>query len=382
MKKDQEKLNLLNFVFLISTPVIALIGVPLYAYYHGFHWATVALFAFYMVATGISVTAGYHRLFAHRVYEAHPAVQIFFLLFGAAACENSVIAWSSGHRRHHAYTEQTADPYNINKGFFHAHMGWIFYDHQTDFDYTNVSDLRQNALIRWQNNYYWRIVILVGFLTPLALGGLWHDAVGTLLLVGVTRTVLVHHCTFFINSLCHYLGKQTYSTKLTARDSALMALLTYGEGYHNFHHYFQADYRNGVKWYQWDPTKWLIMTLAFVGLADKLQRVPDLQIFSARLSVEWELARKRLRSCSMQTRKRWEKMLGDAHDGVLQASARWDKLKADYQQAKKDSIQYHAELVQKLEQELSSAQQQLKVAQDRWMQLVRDTMSPQLLEAV
>src|SRR6185312_3004705 len=113
------------------------------------------------------------------------------------------------------------------------------------------------------------IAILMGFVLPTALGwmvGGWWTALGSLLIAGVARVVFVHHMTFFINSMCHTLGRQPYSSRCTARDSALMAWLTFGEGYHNFHHEYQHDYRNGVKPWQFDPTKWCIWLLYKTGL--------------------------------------------------------------------------------------------------------------------
>ena len=110
---------------------------------------------------------------------------------------------------------------------------------------------------------------------PLLLG-LWHgDIWGCLLLPGLLRLVVSHHVTFFINSLAHYWGSRPYTTENTARDNGILALLTYGEGYHNFHHIFQWDYRNGVRWFQYDPTKWWIAFCSFVGLAKALRRVPE-----------------------------------------------------------------------------------------------------------
>jgi stearoyl-CoA desaturase (delta-9 desaturase) len=120
---------------------------------------------------------------------------------------------------------------------------------------------------------------VIGF----AWGG-WRSALGAFLIAGVARLVILQHCTFCINSLCHYLGSRPYSSKCTARDSWLMAIVTLGEGYHNYHHEFQHDYRNGVKPWQIDPTKWLIWTLSRLGLVNKLRRVPSEKIVLAELA--------------------------------------------------------------------------------------------------
>src|SRR4029077_2279112 len=109
-------------------------------------------------------------------------------------------------------------------------------------------------------------------------------ALGAFLIAGVARIVVLQHCTFLINSACHTIGRQPYSTRCSARDSFFLALFTMGEGYHNYHHEFQHDYRNGVKPWQFDPTKWIIWTLAKVGLAWKLRRVPTEKILLSELS--------------------------------------------------------------------------------------------------
>jgi stearoyl-CoA desaturase (delta-9 desaturase) len=122
------------------------------------------------------------------------------------------------------------------------------------------------------------LAVLMGFGLPTLAGFLWDGGLGALggfLIGGVAKIVVLQHCTFLINSACHTMGRQPYSTRCSARDSFFMALFTFGEGYHNYHHEFQHDYRNGVKPWQWDPTKWLIWTLSKLGLASGLRRVPQ-----------------------------------------------------------------------------------------------------------
>ena len=144
----------------------------------------------------------------------------------------------------------------------------------------------------WQHKYTHWIGLVVGLIVPATLGYGYNSlmgldpmvgALGGFLIAGVTRIVIAQHCTFFINSLCHTVGKQPYSTKHSARDSAIMAFLTFGEGYHNYHHEFQHDYRNGVKPWQWDPSKWTIWTLSKLGLVEGLRRVPDSKILLAEM---------------------------------------------------------------------------------------------------
>jgi stearoyl-CoA desaturase (delta-9 desaturase) len=151
------------------------------------------------------------------------------------------------------------------------------------------------------------IAVLVAFVLPASIGfvwGGWKAALGAFLIAGVLRVVVLQHCTFCINSLCHYIGAQPYSSKCSARDSWLLALLTFGEGYHNYHHEFQHDYRNGVKPWQIDPTKWIIWTLSKIGLVSKLRRVPTEKIVLAELA---------------EAQRRLEATL--AHPGLTEATA-------------------------------------------------------------
>ena len=137
----------------------------------------------------------------------------------------------------------------------------------------------------WQHRYVHLLAVITSFGFPTLIGAWWDGWVGALggfLIGGVAKVVVVQHCTFFINSACHTVGRQPYSTRCSARDSFVMALLTFGEGYHNYHHEFQHDYRNGVKPWQWDPTKWAIWTLAKLKLAGSLRRVPNETIAAAK----------------------------------------------------------------------------------------------------
>ena len=153
--------------------------------------------------------------------------------------------------------------------------------------FDNVADLQKDPLVLWQHRYIHWIGTLVAFVLPAIIGlawGGWIAALGGFLIAGVARVVVLQHCTFCINSLCHYLGNRPYSSRCSARDSWLMAIVTFGEGYHNYHHEFQYDYRNGVKPWQFDPTKWLIWTLSKFGLVSKLRRVSREKILLAELA--------------------------------------------------------------------------------------------------
>jgi len=282
-KKLRQRINWTNTIFLLLTPIVGIGGLIFILTTGVLHWQTVLLSLFWLIASGLSITAGYHRLFAHRTYRANVLVRLFFILMGAAAFEGSVLEWSTDHRNHHRYTDTDRDPYDIKKGFWYAHIGWLFVLETELRDYSNVEDLSADPLIRFQHKYFSYIAIVVGFVFPTLLALLWGDPLGGLLIAGVFRTVLNQHFTFCINSVCHIFGKRTYSAEQSARDNWMTAFFTYGEGFHNFHHQFPIDYRNGIRAYHYDPSKWLIWGLSRVGLASDLKQVPLSRLMRYRL---------------------------------------------------------------------------------------------------
>lgn len=294
-----ERVDWINTGFLFIITLCALIATPIYLWHHGMDGFQLGMFLFYVIATGMSITLGYHRLFAHLSFKAKWPVRFFTLVFGACAFENSALHWVSDHRRHHKHVDHDDDPYDISKGFFWAHMGWILFKTLPEPPMDNVADLRKDRLVMWQFRWDKLIAVLVGLALPAGLGYLWNGADGALggfLIAGVLRVFVVQQSTFFINSLCHTIGGQPYSTKCSARDSFVMSLFTFGEGYHNYHHEFQHDYRNGVKPWNFDPTKWGIWILAKLGLATDLRRVADSKVLlaemaEARRRADQELAR-------------------------------------------------------------------------------------------
>ena len=274
-----------SIAFMLGIHLATVFVLPVYLYYHGVSALQWALFIFYALATSFSITVGYHRLFAHSTFKANPLLTFLILFFGAAAFEQSALKWSSQHRRHHQYTDTDKDPYNIKKGFFYAHMGWImFWKHSVNYD--NVKDLRKNRLIAHQHVHYQWWSMVAGVILPLAIGGLSGDMLGALLLSVSARLVFVFHSAFFINSFAHTFGTRPYDTTISAKDNWFGAVLTNGEGYHNFHHKFPNDYRNGIRWYHWDPSKWAIWMLSCLRLASELRKTPDSQIRQARLATQ------------------------------------------------------------------------------------------------
>ena len=271
---------------LLLTPVIGIAGTALYTWHRGFHVWMLALFLAMYAVVGLSICAGYHRLYSHKSYEGSAPLQILFAFFGAMAAQNSILWWSSSHRVHHQYVDRDWDPYNIQRGFWWAHIVWIFYRHPAPDAESNAPDLLKNRVVRWQDRWYRLILIAGGFGLPVAIGALFGDPLAGLLWGGFLRLVVVHHTTFFVNSLAHSVGKPTYNSEVSARDNWGVALLTLGEGYHSFHHRFPADFRNGIRWYHWDPAKWFIATMRVAGLASDLRATPRSLVEHARMAAE------------------------------------------------------------------------------------------------
>ena len=274
----------LNLLVFLLTFLIAVIGLPFYSYFYDFDAATIITFIIATGYCGMSITAGYHRLWSHRAYDTNIVFRIIFALGGTFSVQNSALHWCSDHRVHHKHVDDNGvDPYSAKMGFWYSHIGWILREYQAHryHDYKNVKDLQRDPVVMWQHKNYLSLVLLTNLGIPILFGLINGNIIGSILLIGFLRLVISHHVTFFINSLAHMWGSQPYNDKNTAKDNPLVALLTYGEGYHNFHHAFQADYRNAIKWWQFDPTKWFIKSMSWLGLTKNLKKTPEEKIVKA-----------------------------------------------------------------------------------------------------
>ncbi|RKP12734.1 hypothetical protein BJ684DRAFT_22973 [Piptocephalis cylindrospora] len=266
--------NYLHLFLLTLTPCIAL-------------RPTVIFSIIYYWFTGLGITAGYHRYWSHRSYDATPIMRLGLMFAGSGAFEGSIQWWSRGHRAHHRHTDTDKDPYSALKGLFWSHIGWMIYRQPySEIGYADIRDLKADRIVAWQHRNYLPVAIFAAFIFPTLVAGFgWGDWAGGYFYAGVLRLVLVHHATFCINSLAHYLGDTVYDDLLTARDNIFTALVTFGEGYHNFHHEFPMDYRNAIRWYEYDPTKWLIRTCAFLGLAYDLRTFPHNEVAKGKVTM-------------------------------------------------------------------------------------------------
>jgi len=367
MKKPP--LILTNVLVFIISGAIAFIGVPLWVAYQGIDWAEIgtALFLFYF--TGMSITAGYHRLWSHKTYDANPVVRVILAIGGAMALQNSILHWSSDHRIHHRHVDDNdKDPYSAKKGLWFAHIGWMLREYQAKRydDYSNCKDLQKDKVVMWQHNHYLPIMLIANFGITAFLGYLNGDVLGMVLIAGVLRLVLVHHVTFFINSLAHFWGSQPYTDKNTARDNGVLAFFTFGEGYHNYHHIFEYDYRNGIRWYQFDPTKWLIKGLSLVGLTTNLRKVPEERIEKALAAMQLQRASEQV--SVLPNAEEMMKTIQDEYDLLMQRMSEYYATKKRVMRIKKKTLKRSLEGL-----ELAYKYKELKhafaVQKEKWVQL-------------
>ena len=363
-------LSSLNISFLIAVHVLGIGGLVSYLLIHGLSQAALVIGLVWTQLTILAISAGYHRLYSHRSYEANAVFEFLLLCFGAAAFQNSVLAWSADHRRHHKFVDTDRDPYNAKRGFWHSHIGWVLQKTRPAVELHPVPDLARMALVRWQHRYYPVIGGVVGFVIPWLLGWSFGDPWGGLIVGGIFRLVVTYHATFSINSFAHWLGAQPYSDANTSRDSAITALITMGEGYHNYHHTFPLDYRNGARAYQFDPTKWLIRALAAIGVTRNLRRAPLPLVERAR----WLMEQKKLAARPIPPEVEKEaSTLGPVIDDRL---TRWQELVSRYESMRREQDRQAREVVRQLARQARGVRQEFEALHAQWRDLLRRAPSP------
>ncbi|RYP51426.1 hypothetical protein DL768_003212 [Monosporascus sp. mg162] len=276
-----KHVNWLNTYFIIIVPLMGMVG----AYFTPLQLKT-AIFAFlYYFNSGLGITAGYHRLWSHTSYKATLPLKIWLAAMGSAAVEGSARWWSREHRAHHRYTDTEKDPYSVRKGLLYSHIGWmVMKQNPKRVGRTDISDLNDDPVVVWQHKNYLKCVITMALVVPTLVCGLgWGDWRGGFIYGGILRIFVVQQATFCVNSLAHWLGDQPFDDRNSPRDHVITALVTLGEGYHNFHHEFPSDYRNAIQWWQYDPTKWTIWLWKQIGLAYDLKQFRQNEIEKGRV---------------------------------------------------------------------------------------------------
>ncbi|KAJ5642189.1 hypothetical protein N7490_006189 [Penicillium lividum] len=311
--------NWINTSLILIVPLFGCIA----AFFTELRLATAVWAIVYYFWTGLGITAGYHRLWAHRSYEASVPLRIFLACVGGGAVQGSIRWWSSKHRAHHRWTDTVKDPYSVRKGVWYSHFMWmVMKQNPKDQGRTDISDFNQDPIVVWQHKNYGMFILSFGVLFPMTVAGLgWGDWKGGLVYAGILRFLFVQQATFCVNSLAHWLGDQPFDDRNSPRDHVVTALVTLGEGYHNFHHEFPSDYRNAIEWWQYDPTKWSIWMWKQLGLASNLKqfraneiekgRVQQLQkkVDQKRAKLDWGVPLEQLPVVS------WDDFLVEAQSG-------------------------------------------------------------------
>jgi stearoyl-CoA desaturase (delta-9 desaturase) len=252
-----------------SIPFWAVHALPLLAIFTGVTWTAVALLVVTYWARMFFITGGYHRYFSHRSYKLNRFWQFWMAFGGTTAAQKGPLWWAGHHRHHHTWSDTERDIHSPLRGFWWSHVGWILCPRYNETPTERIKDFAKYPELRFINKYDW--------LGPWALGiacyliGGWSG-----LLIGFfLSTVLLWHSTFLVNSLAHVMGRRRYATEDTSKNSALIAIATMGEGWHNNHHYYQASARQGFFWWEWDPTYYVLKSLSFVGIVRDLKAPPE-----------------------------------------------------------------------------------------------------------
>lgn len=234
-----------------------------------FSWANlIVAFSLYVV-TGVGITFGYHRLLAHKSFDAHPIVEILAVLAGALALQGSPVEWVADHRIHHKYSDTDRDKHNSKWGFWWSHMSWIFRDFRMSKLETRLrTNLSRKKLLTFFSNTYILWQIALG-LVLLYFGG-WSMVIWGIFF----RTVFLYHATWLVNSATHKWGYRHFESGDDSRNTWWVGLLAFGEGWHNTHHAHQTSPRHGLLWWEVDVTWYLIWILSKLKLVTNLKKIP------------------------------------------------------------------------------------------------------------
>ena len=278
-------------VWFSAVHFLGLVVAPAYLVFVQFSWQTL-LMAFVLRSVSLlAIRAGVHTLTCHNGFKAVWIYEAWVMLFFSAAFQYSALVWAYFHRLHHAYEDGPKDPYSVKHGFWWAHFFWILrtVTDENTFEERYVRDLKQNKLVMWQKKYNYRLAFLMGLALPTALGSLWGDAWGGLLVGGFLGLMVQSHCTWSVNSIAHTYGKSRYVPSDTARSNLLIALPTAGEGRaHDRHHLAEEDPIIDPRPWSLDVGKYFIYFCEFVGLIKRgsLRRVPEEEVWRrARLKI-------------------------------------------------------------------------------------------------
>jgi stearoyl-CoA desaturase (delta-9 desaturase) len=247
-----------------------------------------AILAVMYSLTAVGITVGFHRLLTHRAFQTHAWLRCTLAVLGSMAVEGPVIDWVADHRKHHTFADDDGDPHSPHagqgkgvggamKGLWHAHTGWLFSTHGQASSKRFAPDLLEEPAMRRINKAFPLIALAtlaIPFLAGLALsGGSPMAGLSALLWGGFVRIFLVHHITWSINSICHFFGRRRFDTEDRSTNVFWLALPSLGEAWHHNHHAFPRSAFHGLRWWELDPSGWLILAMAKLKLAWDVVRV-------------------------------------------------------------------------------------------------------------
>jgi stearoyl-CoA desaturase (Delta-9 desaturase) len=253
-----------------------------------FHWVDLILLVSLYVICAFGTTIGFHRYFTHKGFEARTPVKAALAILGCMTMQGPLTQWVTDHRKHHALSDKEGDPHSPHvghgegvvgavRGFVHAHVGWLFTLKGLERGREYGRDLYDDTLVRWIDRLYilWVAVTLgIPFAIGYAVGGTLGAGLEGMVWGGLLRIFLYQHATFSVNSICHMFGRQAYRSRDEARNNWLVAVLVFGEGWHNNHHAFPASARHGLHRFQIDFSWWVIRGMEKLRLVWDV-RVPD-----------------------------------------------------------------------------------------------------------
>jgi stearoyl-CoA desaturase (delta-9 desaturase) len=270
-------------VLAIVVPLAGVIAAPFFVWGWGFRWTDLGLLVGMYVLTVLGITVGFHRLFVHRSFETFMWLKFFWAVLGSMAVQGPLFRWVARHRSHHQHADTPDDPHSpqyggggvrgLLKGFWHAHIGWLFDPDPPGLD-RYIKDLTASRTLRVASQLF-PLWVALGLVIPAVLGGLitqsWRGVWTGLIWGGLVRVFLVHHVTWSVNSACHLWGLRPYQSDDDSRNNLQFGILALGEGWHNTHHAFPTSARHGLRWWQIDVSYWVIRLMALLGLAWNLK---------------------------------------------------------------------------------------------------------------
>ena len=288
---SQARLQRVALLVLTIGPFAGFVAAIAILWGRGIGVVDLALLVAFYVLSGLGVTVGYHRLLTHRSFRAPRPVRALFAVAGSLAIEGSVISWVAAHRRHHAFADVEGDPHSPHlgeeegvvgmlKGLWHAHVGWLFDEEKTSIDRWAPDLLKDPVMTRIDRLF--PALAAVSLVLPAVAGfaftGTLWGAVTAFLWGGLARVFLLHHMTWSVNSICHYFGKRPFETTDLSTNNWPLALLSFGESWHNNHHAFPTSAIHGLGRWQIDPSGFVIRALERFGLARDVKRVTREQV--------------------------------------------------------------------------------------------------------